>query len=213
MGQNTLTSRALRRCKGVLPRGSSDAARRAKALVTGPRGRFGWNDALLARHQTRATEGPVQPRGEVCDVKATMPWGSARPDEVSVKAGRARIILTGIITATGGNSCNRIGAGGRLAPAPDRDRVTGPGLAVGPDRGAAARPRAYSAAWVRGWCVRSRVASSGRQAPHLVPAPSAVPRAWTDRHCPLAMAVSMVLTPTPRQAQTVAPGSGRSAVA
>ena len=31
-----LTMRVLIRCKGVLPRGRSDAARRAKALVTGP---------------------------------------------------------------------------------------------------------------------------------------------------------------------------------
>ena len=36
MGQNTPTSRVLRQCKGVLPRGRSDAARRAKALDSGP---------------------------------------------------------------------------------------------------------------------------------------------------------------------------------
>ena len=55
MVQVHLTVRVLRRCKGVLPRGRSDAARRAYALVSGPRGHFGWNFAPLAaikRHST-----------------------------------------------------------------------------------------------------------------------------------------------------------------
>ena len=64
MVQEHPTLHVLRRCKGVLPCGWSAAARRAYALVTGPRGRFGWNFARLARHQASATKGRVRPRGD-----------------------------------------------------------------------------------------------------------------------------------------------------
>ena len=64
MVQGHLTSRALSRCKGVLPCGRSDAARRDYALVSGPRGRFAWDFVRLANSQTRATQGRVRPRGD-----------------------------------------------------------------------------------------------------------------------------------------------------
>ena len=67
MGQEHLTRRVLRRCKGVLPWGRSDAARRAKALDSGPGVRFDWKFARLASHQPRATKGRVRPRGDASD--------------------------------------------------------------------------------------------------------------------------------------------------
>ena len=70
----------------------------------------------------------------------------------------------------------------------------------------------YSAALAT--ALASRMARiSGRHEPQFVPAPSALPTASTEVRAWLAMARTMLFTPTEKQAQISAPSSGRPAAA
>ena len=71
MAQVHLTTRVLRQCKGVLPCGRSDAARRAKALDSGPRGALSGISRLLYPSSPRNT-GPCPTSGDASD--DCCPW-------------------------------------------------------------------------------------------------------------------------------------------